>query len=105
MIGFFVIVILHILGKYFKTKLNKIKMRTEVREKEREIESVGVLWAWGNNCKLYCVASEHESEFQWWMFGETGMDMVINRGGSYPYACERVRNHWDGFRKNQPELV
>ena len=44
-------------------------MKPEVREKEREIQSVGVLWAWGNNCKLYCVASEHESEFQWWMFG------------------------------------
>jgi hypothetical protein len=104
-IGFFVIIILHILGKYFKTKLNKINMRPEVRAKEIEIEAKGLLWSWGNGCKLYCVKSG--VEFHWWMFGETGMHMVVNRGlyGHKPYACERVINHWNGFKKNQPEFV
>ena len=82
-------------------------MRPEVRAKEIEIKSKGLLWTRGNGCKLYCVAGEHKGEFQWWMFGETGMHMVANKGvyGHRPYACERFINHWNGFKKNQPELV
>lgn len=77
-------------------------MNTEVRVKEREIEAKGALWAWGNNCKLYCVAGENGSEFQWWMFGETGMYTIINRRIDYPYDFEMVRNQWDWFMQNQP---
>lgn len=75
-------------------------MRTEVRKKEREIEAKGgVLWSWGNGCKLYVLQTG--THFEWFMFGETGMNVVVNRGGSYPYACERVVAHWEGFKKNQ----
>ena len=78
-----------------------------IREKEIEIERIGILWSWGNGCKLYCVNSENSTDFQWWMFGETGMRMLVNRGlyGHRPYACERVLAHWEGFKKNQKELV
>ena len=77
-------------------------MKNSIREKEREIERTGLLWSWGNNCKLYCVQSS-STDFQWWMFGETGMHMVANKGlyGHRPYACDRVINDWNGFKKNQ----
>lgn len=64
------------------------------------IKQTGIKWATGNGCELYVVKTD--SHYQWWMFGKTGTHMIANNGlyGQH-YACERILNHWKGFKANQ----
>lgn len=66
-----------------------------------EIKSKGLKWAQGANCQMYVV--KVDNEYQWWMISaKTGRHMIKNNGKyGQPYACERVLNHWAGFKQNQ----
>ena len=71
---------------------------------QQEIKSKGVLHSRENGCELYQVIgtwnkAAKKPDMHWYMISEkTGVHMVINQSNRMD---ERVKAHWEGFKKNQ----
>jgi len=71
----------------------------------KDIKAKGLKWASGKGCEMYLIIKT--GEYQWWMVSEkTGTHLVTNKGlYGNAYVDERVKSHWEGFKKNQDRTI